>query len=414
MAVVTFPASMSNIEYDTPNCPACMLQRASRLPLYGQGGKRILVLFDHQDAIQQSSKTYGCGERFDTIRDILADYGVDMALDCWTTSSAQCYALNPSEQHVMCCKPEIDKIIRDLKPRLILAVGEFTAKALLLGHISGVYLDRVHGIVHNSRKYNCNIVFTYAPHHKVFGKTYDIDDLIIRRDIHLAMMSLHKERTVWKDEATCIRILSETEAISELKRCIADPRKRVAALDYETTGLRPYNTGAEIVSCAIAEDRDDSFSFMVTPNVIPVLREYWLTNHILKIAQNTAFERTWTIVQLGIYPVLLKIDTMLLFHLLDNRESQATSIKFTAPMLLGTPEWESETVQYKVPSKEDQAKYGSYALNTMKKCPMRPLLKYNGIDSLVEFRVFTVLWDLLQNYHKTFPNYDLIKEFMVK
>lgn len=408
-----YPDSMRNVTYSTPNCSACMLCRDSRLQLYGNGGKKILILIDAQDASQQSLKSYGAGDKMRIIDGIFREYGIYIDQDCWVSSVIQCFTMYPKDTNAECCKPLTDQLIEKLKPELIISFGELSSKTLLAGHISGgTHLDRVHGLLHNSRKYNCNIMFTYMPHKPTYSNT--VDDLIVRRDIHRAIMSLHRQRRIWKPEKDCVRILSEAEAIDQLRECIENPVKRFAALDYETNSLRPFNERAKLLSVAISESKDDSFAFMITDKVVPYLQEYWRTGQIMKIAHNSAFERMWTAVKLRVLPRLLSIDTMLLMHVLDNRESKFLSIKFLAPMLLGSSAWDGIVSRYIDASREEKIKYGSYAINDMEKAPVRTMLTYNAIDSLVEYRVFIELKQMLDTYFLTFPDVETIDQFSVR
>lgn len=43
-------------EYENSNCSACRLDCGSWLQLAGHGHKKILIVFDAQDAIQQTTK----------------------------------------------------------------------------------------------------------------------------------------------------------------------------------------------------------------------------------------------------------------------------------------------------------------------------------------------------------------------
>ena len=47
MADIEFPAVMRKVTYSTENCGACMLNKQSKLPLYGRGGKIILIVFEN-------------------------------------------------------------------------------------------------------------------------------------------------------------------------------------------------------------------------------------------------------------------------------------------------------------------------------------------------------------------------------
>ena len=70
---------------------------------------------------------------------------------------------------------------------------------------------------------------------------------------------------------------------------------------------------------------------------------------------------------------------MLGAHTIDNRGG-ITSVKFQAYVLLGVPEYSSVVGPY-LYAKE------ANGLNQIDKAPVRDLLLYNGLDSLLEYRV---------------------------
>lgn len=408
MAKLNLPTCVP--QYATANCSACRLNRESKLQLAGGGKRRVLVLLEKQHPIQQATKTYMRGDRYTYIRDLLAEYGLSTD-DYWITSTIQCFADSPTQAHATHCRPNIIKLIQTLKPELVLCFGEFTATTLLQEDIvdgDGTKLDRVHGFVHPNRQLHCGMMFTYNPHPSLyeFNRT---EDMIIRRDVYIAMQWLHKPKVWYKDEMECVRILSPTDAVAEMQRCIADRRPRFSALDYETTALKPYNANSRLLSCAICEDVDDSFAFLIDDTTAPVLRDYWRTQHITKIAHNSAFERAWTIVKLGVMPYKLIHDTMLMAHGLDNRDTRWLSIKFLAPMLTGCALWNKHIEAFLESSGAAKAQYGEYALNRASELPVRQLLTYNAIDSLVELRVFHLLREYMLSYYDTFPNKDTIE-----
>lgn len=396
-------------QFATANCAACGLNRESKIQIAGEGKRRLLILLEKQDPIQQSTKTYMRGERYAYIRDVLAQYGLTPD-DYWITSAVQCFAAEPTVAQAVHCKPNLIKLIQTLKPELIIGFGQGAATALLQSSIvdgDGVHLDRVHGFIHPDRFLKCNMLFTYNPHPSVYAHN-GVEDNIIRRDIHIALSALKTPFKPLRDELECVRVLSPTDAMSELRRCIENKTPRYAALDYETNALKPYNSDSQLLSCAISEDENDSFAFMLDDVTTPLLREYWRTQHITKIAHNSAFERAWTVVKLGVVPYKLLHDTMLLAHGLDNRDTRWLSIKFLAPMLTGCALWNKHIEAFLESTKEVKAKYGEYGLNRVKELPIRQLLTYNAVDSLVELRVFHILMKYLKEYYGTFPSEDTI------
>lgn len=389
-------------EYENSNCSACRLNCGSRLQLAGHGYKKILIVFDAQDAIQQTTKTYFCGSRYTYVRDLLYKYGITTD-DIWMTSTIQCYSEYKEEKHAIHCKPNLIKTIKRLKPVLVIGFGEFTAKMLLSYIIEdGIFLDRVHGWVHPNRELGCNMMFTYTPH-PGSAKYKTIEEFIIERDVHMAIKSLAKPPDTYTLENKCVRLLEPKEAAMWLRDRINDKTERFSALDYETNCLKPYNPAAKLYSCAVCEDFDNSYAFKMDDTTYPLMREYWATKHIRKIAHNSAFERMWTMVKLKVMPRRLIADTMLLAHVLDNRDVKWLSIKFIGPMLTGCSVWNGHIESYLEPSKQDKKLYGEYALNRVASIPIRQLLTYNAIDSLVEFRTFFKLYEMLKNFYGTFP-----------
>ena len=404
MAKINLPSCSP--QYAQSNCISCRLQCGSKIPISGGGKRRVLILLDKQDSIQQATKTYMRGDRYKYIHDVLMQYGLTSD-DYWITSVIQCFSNSPELKHAIHCRPNILKIVQTLKPELIIGFGQFTATVLLQDSIvdrKGTNLDRVHGFVHPDRRLNCNVLCTYNPHPSAY-KNESAEDKVIRRDIHMAVNALKSPFRAMKDESQCIRVLTPKEAVEELKMRINDTTPRYSALDYETNCLKPYNSDSKLVSCAISESVDDSFAFMLDDNTIPYLKMYWRTQNITKIAHNTAFERTWTMVKLGVVPYKLVHDTMLMAHVLDNRPTERWSIKFLAPMLTGCALWNKHIEAY---LEADKDKYGEYGINRVNEIPTRELLKYNCYDALLELRVFHTLMSYLKTYYNTFPSEDNI------
>ena len=72
-------------------------------------------------------------------------------------------------------------------------------------------------------------------------------------------------------------------------------------------------------------------------------------------------------------------DTMLTAHILDNRRG-ICSVKFQAFVRLGIPTWDDAISKFL---------YSKHAnlMNNISKAPLRDLLLYNGLDSLLEYKV---------------------------
>lgn len=392
---------------DNANCYGCGLNKSSAISIYGRGAKGLLILFDSQTPIMAASKSYGIGFEIDFIKRHLYQYGVVLEDDCWVASAIQCYTDKPTEKHLDCCRPSVDALVKTLKPKAVLAVGELAARAVFHGTIKGsIALERVHGFIHNWRKHHCHAIAAYLPGQ--YGRRSEIVNAIVKRDIHLAVKALQMPVIAWQDELTCVRHCDGKEAVKRLQSAIADDRERWEAFDYETTGLRPYNAGQELVSCAICTGVDESYAFMLDEEVLPWLRKWLNAPQIKKIAHNLSFELMWSAEKVGTWGRSMKMDTMILAHALDNRDTKITSIKFLAPMLLGCPAWNDSVEPYLKSDPKQEEKLGNNAINNIRRVPRRELLTYNAIDSLVEFRAAGVMIGLLCDFRNTLPTNEAI------
>jgi hypothetical protein len=114
----------------------------------------------------------------------------------------------------------------------------------------------------------------------------------------------------------------------------------------------------------------------------------YLQSPLPKIAANMKFEDRWTRTQLGFPVNNWTWDTMVNGHVLDNRQG-TKSLKFQAFVMLGMGDYDSHIHEYM----DSGSSYGSNRLTSLE---LRPLLKYNGLDALLEFKVAKIQMELLK------------------
>ncbi len=154
------------------------------------------------------------------------------------------------------------------------------------------------------------------------------------------------------------------------------------AIDYETNMLKPDMPDAAIVACSVAYgDSSGPVGVVAYPwtKVTAAATGRLLRSPVKKIIANKGFEIRWTLKEFGHGIRNVVHDTMHDAHLLDNRRD-ISSVKFQAYALLGQPEWDSHIKPY---LKADN----SNTRNRIHEIPMRDLLLYCGLDSLLEFRI---------------------------
>ena len=173
-------------------------------------------------------------------------------------------------------------------------------------------------------------------------------------------------------------LYSEAEVLPCLERMFQN--ERPVAVDYETNMLKPDSLKARVHSCSFS-DGSLTFAFPWFPRgskVWRLVREFWLSG-VRKIASNFKFENRWTMKEFGVWPEAWEVDTMLMAHVLDCRRS-ISSIKFQSFVLLGEGGYEEKTKPFLQSA-------GSNEENRIKDIALPDLLLYNGLDSLLEWKV---------------------------
>jgi len=123
--------------------------------------------------------------------------------------------------------------------------------------------------------------------------------------------------------------------------------KEETAFDLEATGLKPHAVGHRIVCCAVAVSVDECYVFRIPKSRKerePFI-EYLADDSIKKIAHNMKYEIAWCKEKLGVDVQGLVHDTMIMAHILDNREG-ITSLAFQTYIHFGIVDFKDETQPY--------------------------------------------------------------------
>src|SRR3989304_6108671 len=94
-----------------------------KMPMSGKGAKKIYVLAEAPGENESKQNTQLVGRAGQLLRERLAERGIDLDLDCWKDNSIRCRVTDekgenrkPTKQEIKCCKDNIDKSIKELKP----------------------------------------------------------------------------------------------------------------------------------------------------------------------------------------------------------------------------------------------------------------------------------------------------------
>jgi hypothetical protein len=154
------------------------------------------------------------------------------------------------------------------------------------------------------------------------------------------------------------------------------------AIDFETTGLKPYMAHHRIVSCSLSLSPHEAVAWMwrdMDTESLDLFSELMQSPYLDKIAGNIKFEQVWTRQFLDYEIAPWWWDTVIAAKTLDNRPGNS-SVKFQVYSLLGVIDYDSHIRPFLQAT-------DSNALNNIHKVPEKDLLHYNGLDAAYEFGI---------------------------
>ncbi len=367
-------------------CGSCGLSKecfSPRMEPTGRGRKRVLFVAEAPGEEEDRQGIQLIGKAGKLCRKLINEIGEELE-DCIKTNAVICHPPGNKMQpiYLESCRPNLIKVIQTLQPRVIVAMGSSAVQSLLalewkkdLGELA-----RWVGWTIPSRTYNCWICPTYHPS---FLARLDEDPLLCK------MFKDHVKRA-FELEGVPITAPSLKELQDQVE-LVTDPRlarlrlrdlaerEGVLAFDYETTGLKPELSAQRIVSCSFCLDGKETWACPIDERSHKALSQVLRSTALRKVASNMKFEDRWTRAKLGHRVKGWWWDTMLAAHVIDNRE-KITSIKFQAFVYLGVADYNAHVQPYL----ESPTANG---LNRIMDLDMKDLLVYNGLDSLLEYKV---------------------------
>lgn len=368
-------------------CHACKLHSDNkRINVSGQGKKQILIVGDHPTQREIEMGRCWVGDTGRLLKNALEAFHIDVERDCWTTYAVRCYTSKPS-QYVKHCKKYLDDVIKEKQPKLIILLGTAAVQAVIgdrwkkdLGTIT-----KWRGWQIPDQELGCWVCPIMSPRDIIRNKSSKEYLTIFRDDLRQALKLLSPGR-VFPNPQCEVKVV-EDDPLKQVKflKWVYE-KGREFAFDYETTGLKPHAEGHEIVILSVCNSIYDSYVMIPQYHDKRVLK--WLRkvfeSKIPKVAQNMKFEHNWTYNILGIEIKNWSWDTMLVSHLLDNRDG-VTGLKFQTYVQLGIVDYSSHISKYLKAT-------GSNGLNSIKKAMADPALKrdllhYCALDSNYTYRI---------------------------
>jgi uracil-DNA glycosylase family 4 len=348
----------------------------------GEGLERVLVVGEAPGAQEDLEGVQLVGKSGKRLRRELRALGWDLDRDCWKTNAAICRP--PGNQikstHIESCRPNLNKAIEDLKPEVILLLGGSAVESLIgqdwqkdLGP-----LGRWVGWQIPSQRINAWICPTYHPSY-LERKNDPVLDLCFRKHLEAALAlegRPWKEVPDWESSVDCFY---EPEKAATMIRCFIGDSP--VAFDYETDRIKPDHPDSWIRTCSLSDGKV-TIAYPFDGEAMEATSEF-LKSPTPKIGWNLKFEQRWSEKVLKHRVRDWFWDGMIASHVLDNRPG-ITSAKFQAFAKLGLSSYESAVLPFLKAVGNQQ---GKNTPNRIRECDLETLLVYNGLDSLVEYKL---------------------------
>lgn len=371
-----------------PLCGACGLFRdcnSPKMPYSGKGIKKILIVGESPGQNEDEQGTQFVGVSGEFLRGELEKLDIDMREDCWLTNALICHPGVRAEKEnknieakVPLCRPTLLRTIEELSPRVIILLGAVATKSLI-GHVwkedIGSF-QRWTGWQIPCHKPNAWICPTYHPSYCL----RENNPVLNMYFAHHLEQAIKLKKRPWKEVPN---YRSQVE-------CILDPAKaaeailsflsaEMVAVDYECDSLKPDRKDVDIICCSIS-DGQRTIAYPWHGKAIASSKKLFRSK-VGKIASNQKYEERWTMSKLG-FPMNNWVwDTMLAAHVLDNR-SEITGLKFQSFVRLGAGSYDDHIAPYRS-SKQP----GGNVKNSLRQADLQEILIYNGMDSLLEYKL---------------------------
>lgn len=377
-----------------PKCSSCLLYKhciSPKMPVSGKGKRKILLVGEAPGKTEDREGIQFCGKTGYRLERALDEVGIDMRRDCWITNAVICRPTKPSganrtptSKELDYCRPNLHKTLRELKPEIILTVGQPALSSVL----HGIWREKLGTMTKwlgwqiPCQKLNAWICPTWHP--SFVEKQQEKNDFKVVQKIwlkHLKKVSTLEGRP-WKkvpDFHSKTKLIYDPDEAADYIDTWIKQKPDALAFDYETTTRKPHSKHAEIYSCSLSDGKI-AIAFPWAGRAIQAMVKF-LQSDIPKIASNIAFEDSWSRIVLGVKVRAWKWCTVHGEHWLDSRTG-ICGLKFLALVLLGFSVYDEGIKPYLKSTKP-----GGNQPNKIRECELGEILHYNALDSLLAYKV---------------------------
>lgn len=417
------PVSSKRVSSFT-GCGACPMKKSGHTDfkdaVVGKGKKRILVIMDLPSICEDDAgRLWGTSDDesskfLNTVRNSFAGTDVDLDKDCWRINAVQCCPRHKDwdelPQATDLCRPAVLKRIAELKPKVIIAFGSSSVRALYGHRVADMTMDidSWHGFTIPDSTLGCHVLPCYGTYtlslntnkSKSTGKivekgTYKLVKKDIAKVIRRAQILVDKDTLPvdYLARAKKLCSFSDDPAII-LQRLKSIQSKDTISIDYENSSIKPdFDNQFIKVASVFSQKQNKAFSFMIDTREARYakVREEWkrilLDASIEKVGQNIKYEQRWTKAILG-YGIEGWIwDSMLASHALYNSRLGVTGLKFQTLANFGVSHY-TKDVDTAFELVTGNFGKGANTINGIDSINNDKLMEYNALDTVFNFWLY--------------------------
>jgi len=359
----------------SPKCGSCGLYRKCNTPKmepWGEGKLKVLIVGDQPGDTEDELGRPFTGKPGQLLQESIRAIGRSFKRDSLMTNAIICRPpedrMPQNGKEILWCKPNLTKVIREFKPRVVIALGRSAMKSMLEGIWEEIgELNRWTGYqIPMNGFWLCP---TWHPsdvlkeRNRVMEKMFtdQLDAAFSLKEAPAAQPNLEKIVTKLYEEREIVKAIEEIEGAGI-----------TSAFDYETNCLKPEYPKARIHSASISNGKL-TIAYPWIGKAVKATSRFLQSKKVKKVAANMKFEQRWTMKMLG-HPIeALDLDTMLATHAMDNRPG-ICSLKFQLFVQFGIAPYDTHVKPFL------EAVEGSH-YNRIHEVDMGTILQYNGIDS---------------------------------
>jgi len=400
--------SVERVDGRVQSCASCGLYKkveSPRMEPFGNFKKGILNVGEAPGEVEDEKGRQWQGKVGRMLKRKYRGMGIDLFEDCLNINAVNCRPVDeeggnraPSLNEISCCRRKVYQVIKQYKPKLIVALGRAAIVSLVGSRLSGggpFGITRWRGWTIPDREFGCWIVPVFHPSYVQRMDEFPEVECIWEQDLDFAFGCLQKPLPAFQDEEQQVVIL-ETQseingALNSLSQGPIPPDPKLLAIDYETTGLKPHDTTVhKIMIASFCDSPHRVYVFLVNlrrRRQMSGIRKVLQSPFVGKTAHNMKFEQMWTYNIFGydVYPWVW--DSMQAAHILDNRVG-ISGLKMQTYIHFGVPDYDSDVGPY-LRAVDEKDGNSVNRLEELLRTPhgRQRALTYCGMDGLFNYRL---------------------------